>query len=168
MLDEDGGVSVVGWRRWWTRMTAVVVAVVTIGVHSQLSFLCCTTLTLCVGVPYSLVPTRPPFSDVYLDNRCLPKSQMFKTLLRNNTKNLRCSPRFQMFTEISDVNRWCSLHLIFFLLFLRTILNIWTHDGYRLRGNENMRNDTFSHITFSRVQHVLSHIIMQVISLYLE
>ena len=39
MLDEDGAVAVVGWRWWWTRMAAVVVAVVANGFHSPLPFL---------------------------------------------------------------------------------------------------------------------------------
>jgi hypothetical protein len=34
MLDEDGAVAVVGWRWWWIRMAAVVVAVVANGFHS--------------------------------------------------------------------------------------------------------------------------------------
>jgi hypothetical protein len=42
MLDEDGAVAVVGWRWWWTRMAAVVVAVVANDFHSLLPFLCCT------------------------------------------------------------------------------------------------------------------------------
>jgi hypothetical protein len=42
MLDEDGAVAVVGWRWWWTRIAAVVVAVVANGFHSPLPFLCCT------------------------------------------------------------------------------------------------------------------------------